>query len=225
MSACQDPRVGARPKVAVCKVLTSGVSQQIEAYLNQIALKEPKKVACLQEWTAISNSDYMKRVITKGTLRPRIWMLTGLYEMQDTKCFRTIDSSVAAKAGLGAELMASLGMPVTVETSAEQTSKVKQVGQWMGEKVWAARYQCLNLKYSALSKEQKLPALSLPIEMRQLLSTGAFMGDEDDDHDEIQDIVTLEPSHEADISATDPGQFDAAYFTEFGEAEDRYREA
>lgn len=125
--------MGARPKVDVCKVLTSGIRQQIEAYLNQIALREPEKVACLQEWTAISFSDYMKRVITKGTLTPRIWILTGLYEIKDTKCFRTTDSSVAAKAGLGAELMASLGMPVTVGTSAEQTSKVKQVGQWMGE--------------------------------------------------------------------------------------------
>jgi hypothetical protein len=191
-------------------------SQSLDEFLSTLVLDDPRTCALLQRWSALSNSDYMLRLFA-----PRIWMLTGLYEMEDARSFRTVDRTTAAKAQLAADLMAFLGIPVGGCSGIERRDKVVQVGTWVGPKVWAAKYQCLDLTYSRVRKGQELPKLSLPIKMKSLMAAGHYMGAGDADE---QDVVALKFSTDAEPVKEEPGNFESNYFEEFEEAEARYDE-
>jgi hypothetical protein len=163
----------------------------------------------------------MLRVFAGNLFAPRVWMLTGLYEMEDARSFRTVDRTAAAKVQLATDLMASLGIPVGGDGGIESRDKVVQVGTWVGPKVWAAKYQCLDLTYSRTRRGQELPKLSLPIKMKPLMAVGHYMGVGDA---EEQDFVALKFSNDARSVEEEPDNFESTYFEEFEEAEARYDE-
>jgi hypothetical protein len=106
----------------------------------------------LERWLVVANPSLKTRITS-----PKIWYLTGLYELADTVTFSQTRSSFAAHGGISAELLSTLGVPIGASAAAESTRSYFQSSQIKEPLVWAARYQLLDAKYLHLKKGEPVP--------------------------------------------------------------------
>jgi hypothetical protein len=154
-------------------------------------------------------------------------MLTGLYQMEDARAYRTTEKGISMEAGVGAEIMAALGVPVSAGVNIEKNQKMIDGCTWVGAKIWAAQYQLLRLRYRFVRSEEALPELTLPLQMRNVYTSGGFLGsdsDSDDDENRADNAVTVEGCVDMEATEIDVDHDYAGFFEAFNDTEKRWDE-
>ncbi|KAL2851366.1 hypothetical protein BJX68DRAFT_275346 [Aspergillus pseudodeflectus] len=163
--------------------------QDPRAFLDERVLTKDKCKKTLERWLVVANPS-LKTVFTS----PKIWYLTGLYELQDTLSFSTAKSTIGARGGISADVLALLGAPVGARADAEKAKSQIQSVQIKEPLVWAARYQLLDAKYLYLKKDKALPQSLVCLGPKALYSND-FRGEGDNaNYDELS---LLEPGQES----------------------------
>jgi hypothetical protein len=152
------------------------------SFLHEKVLTDPK--ARLWFETTLSVASYLKAIYKNIVASPKIWLLTGVYLMDDAKVFtlesKSDDNSVAVNipipepTGLAALLGVSPGASVSLGKRYTATAMT----QILGGKVWAAQWTRVKAKYIPINK--KCTGSQLLINQLQLLdvwSTGTSRGD------------------------------------------------
>jgi hypothetical protein len=172
------------------------ISNKVDEFLEKHVLSNEAAVQALQRWTSITKSDYLSRITCKRHFRvPDIWMLTGLYQMEDARAYRTTEMIDGCT--------------------------------WVGAKIWAAQYQLLRLRYRFVRSEEALPELTLPLQMRNVYTSGGFLGsdsDSDDDENRADNAVTVEGCVDMEATEIDVDHDYAGFFEAFNDTEKRWDE-
>ncbi|KAF2718404.1 hypothetical protein K431DRAFT_274846 [Polychaeton citri CBS 116435] len=165
-----------------------------KTFLNRMILKstdpssENEARKTLERWLSLSKADILTKSVKRYVIRtPRIWMLTGLYELEDATSVRTTATSFSPTIGVGAEIMASLGIPVGFDISPNSSQEILSKMTFPGKTVWAAQYQMLDLKYWKAKRDEIKPALTLPVEFRTTMAAGNLLAEDR----EIDNAVTI----------------------------------
>ncbi|KAH6696777.1 hypothetical protein F5X68DRAFT_185822 [Plectosphaerella plurivora] len=154
--------------------------------LRRITLKNPQKFLTervlsadstrktVQEWLSVSTNEYALRTLTPLGWWPKIWMLTGFYELEDCASFSWSKSDVSAEAGVAAEVMALLNIPLGADASIHRAKGRGLKQDRPGKTIWAAEYQLVGAKFMRVpSAERDRPAttpLQLPLKLRAVYS-------------------------------------------------------
>ncbi|EFY97033.1 hypothetical protein X797_007497 [Metarhizium robertsii] len=232
------PSVGVAVDLNVLEIVTLGSSfrrsQQTLVHAKRgrrIKLRDPhrfllEKVLAsqsvkdsLERWLILSKFGVKKRIV-----RPKIWYLTGLYELQDATS-TTIDTrDVSLQAGISPELVAALsGPPVGPGTEIEWGASKLQCTQGQGRQVWAAMYQLLDARYFRLKENEPKPSVSIALSYKPIWSDGDLRGA---DAPEVEDCVELalqEPQQ--DVITGDTEEETELYWQPLLEAQERWEEA
>jgi len=203
---------------------------KVDEFLEKHVLSNASAVQALQRWISITKSDYMKRIVsTRSFGVPHVWMLTGLYQLDDARAFRTTERVLSMETGIGTEIMTALGVPVSAGLHVETNRETQDRGTWVGPKVWAARYQLLHLRYRFVGSGIALPGLSLPLQMRQVYTPGGFLSaDSDSDSDEddrTENVVTIESCADEEAIESDGDQDYTRFYEAFDDIEKKWNEA
>ncbi|KAL2823763.1 hypothetical protein BDW59DRAFT_162930 [Aspergillus cavernicola] len=141
----------------------------------------------LDRWLVLN-----KFSLTTVVRRPKIWYLTGLYELKDTLSFSGDKRAFGVRGGISAELLALLGAPVGASAEAERAKSQMQSVQIKEPLVWAARYQLLDARYLHLDEDAPVPRNLVSLRPKPIFSKG-HRGDEDDTNYAELSLLELEP--------------------------------
>lgn len=188
-------------------------------------LKNQAVVTALRKWTDLRNTNYVTRYVEKGRVRtPSIWMLTGLYELEDATSLLTEESTISPSVGVGAEILALLGVPVGGSIGAEHGRSSSSGSTLPGVSIWAAQYKLLDLRYVRVSKDQILPPLTLPVELRSFTSKGHMMGGDDEaKQEETACAVEIALADATKSRSVDPDAYDRDFWERMDGAEKRWQ--
>ncbi|KAJ5089013.1 hypothetical protein N7532_007697 [Penicillium argentinense] len=125
----------------------------------------------LERWLVVANPS-LKTLFTS----PKIWYLTGFYELEDTLSFSSTKSTFGARGGISAELLSLLGAPAGASAAAETAKSQFQSVQIKEPLVWAARYQLLDAKYLHFKKGEPKPGKLVELGRKALYSDGTVRG-------------------------------------------------
>ncbi|KAK3703399.1 hypothetical protein LTR37_014505 [Vermiconidia calcicola] len=198
-----------------------------EAFLNDKILRSKDVVTALRNWTDLRNTNYVTRYVEKGRVRtPSIWMLTGLYELEDATSFFTKESTISPSVGVGAEISALLGAPVGGSISTEHGQSSSSSSTLPGLSIWAAQYKLLDIRYVRISKDQVLPPLTLPVEVRNTTSKGQLLGG-DGEHEQAKTACAVEIvlAGATESQSVDPDAYDRKFWERMARAEERWQHA
>ncbi|KAM0326234.1 hypothetical protein ACHAQA_006831 [Verticillium albo-atrum] len=106
---------------------------------------------------------------------PKIWMLTGFYELEDCSSFSWSKSDVSAEAGVAAEVMALLNIPLGADASIHRVKGRSLKQDRPGKTIWAAEYQLVDATFKRVSSAEKdkpvTAPLELPLQLRAVYSS------------------------------------------------------
>ncbi|EAW16423.1 uncharacterized protein NFIA_057730 [Aspergillus fischeri NRRL 181] len=141
--------------------------QNPRKFLDERILTKESCRRTLERWLVVANPT-LKTLVTS----PKIWYLTGLYELADTVTFSQSRSVFGARGGISADLLAALGVPVGASAEAERSKNEFQGAQIKEPLVWAAKYQLLDAKYLHVKGDKPVPENLVSLGRRPLHSTG-----------------------------------------------------
>ncbi|KAJ5947499.1 hypothetical protein N7466_000514 [Penicillium verhagenii] len=179
-----------------------------ETFLTKNVLSNDVAQQKLKLWLSAAYSDFV--VHFKFARRPKVWMLTGLYLLEDTRTVVSRGQSSKVSAGVSSSIIGALsGVPVGGSVSLGVGSTWEMAMQVAEPHVWAAQFRLLDAKFIKMGKggagDVKLPA-SMGL-YRDIMSVntardGAKRGvelglvradeEEDDDEEENQGQSLLE---------------------------------
>jgi hypothetical protein len=155
-----------------------------EEFLREQVLTQPKAQAALKLWLSAARSQYVLNF--KWARRPKIWLLTGLYLLEDTRTVVNKAQGAEVSVGISSALVGALSsVPIGGGVSLAKESSWQMAMEMEGKHVWAAQYRMVDAKYVSVSGRQTMDlraAPSLPSSMslyKDILSVNDRRGAED----------------------------------------------
>ena len=130
-------------------------------------------------WLSESSSEYMLQL--KALRRPRIWMLTGQYILEDTKIIHLTSGKQQGSISTGSAAIGALtGVPVGGSISISPHVSLKVHFHTPDKLVWAAQYQMLKTSY-VRTRSGDIPELPRVISIypNKLRTGGGLRGEPD----------------------------------------------
>jgi hypothetical protein len=131
----------------------------------------------LRIWlSAASSRDITARF--KNLFQPKIWMVTGLYLLEDVKVVRATNKNPSASVGIDALTVGALsGVPIGGSISVKPNHELMKVEFATKQRlVWAAQFQRLDVKYLKLEAGQKELTLPCTLQLNpEILSVGSVL--------------------------------------------------
>ncbi|RHZ50231.1 hypothetical protein CDV55_100288 [Aspergillus turcosus] len=153
-----------------------------EEFLGTSVLSSPKAQEKLKLWLSAARSAYVLNF--KFARRPKIWMLTGLYLLEDARTMVSRHNSSKVSAGVSGSLVGAISsVPVGGFLSLGEGTSWEMTMELTEQHVWAAQYRLLDARFVKVGKggadSVKLP-LSLGL-YRDVLSVNTVRGAESDE--------------------------------------------
>ncbi|ETN44333.1 uncharacterized protein HMPREF1541_10513 [Cyphellophora europaea CBS 101466] len=129
-----------------------------ETFLLEHVLREPKAQRALMLWLSAARSAYMLKL--KWARKPKIWMLTGQYLLDDARTVSISSCEETGKVGVTSAAVGALaGVPVGGSIGLGHNSKAQVTMEMPGQNVWAARYHLVDTDFVRLKagEEAQLP--------------------------------------------------------------------
>lgn len=201
------------------------LSSSPKFFVDHILSEHGQCLKVLRTWLSAPTS---KALMSKyGLLYPKIWLLTGIYRLENVHVCEVSSKEPVASVNISAEAVAALtGIPVGGSVNLGHSARLKVSVKWPNTLVWAAQYQRVRARYhdgNDSSPEQVLPnrlTMSLYPDIfskGQLRNTGtagptAEIGlgnfwNEDDVVDTRENAGTMEYMQELEQSLEDFGYY------------------
>ncbi|CAL5870759.1 uncharacterized protein PFLUO_LOCUS4999 [Penicillium psychrofluorescens] len=132
-----------------------------ESFLTTNVLSDPRAQQKLKLWLSAANSAYVLNF--KFARRPKIWMLTGLYLLEEARTVVSRGKSVGISTGVSSSIVGALsGVPVGGFVKLGVESSWQMAMQVSEPHVWAAQFRLLDAQFIKMGKggvdDVKLPA-------------------------------------------------------------------
>ncbi|KAJ5948918.1 hypothetical protein N7454_002225 [Penicillium verhagenii] len=122
-----------------------------ETFLTKNVLSNDVAQQKLKLWLSAAYSDFV--VHFKFARRPKVWMLTGLYLLEDTRTVVSRGQSSKVSAGVSSSIIGALsGVPVGGSVSLGVGSTWEMAMQVAEPHVWAAQFRLLDAKFIKMGK-------------------------------------------------------------------------
>lgn len=187
-------------------------------FLDEMLLQQSSSKETLRRWVTVMNFEYLLKKFSRQ--RPRIWLLTGLVEMENATVAIADGRSRSGTVGLGTgPLTLPAGFSGRASVSFRSGHKSSQNERYLDARIYAARYQILDINYVKTSKKKgatTVPALPC-IALGQIFSMGTVKGD---GGNKEPNAATLTCMGEEDAVEHEP--LDEEYWTEFKKTTEDY---
>jgi hypothetical protein len=170
-------------------------------------LDEPAASTWLR--TRLSVARKLKATYSNLVSAPKIWMLTGLYYIEDAKVYQLRAKSKSGNASIPIPIpdptgiAALLGLTVAPNASAGKGSEIAAGTDFSGKMVWAAQWQRVHAKYSTDSK----PTVGESFQLR-LLNIYSAETERDDEIEDIFAQVSLGDDQDPELASSTGGEED-----------------
>ncbi|KAJ9655818.1 hypothetical protein H2201_008720 [Coniosporium apollinis] len=192
-------------------ILAAEAGERVElkdpkGFLNDHVIKDnPKSQQMLRLWLTAPT---LKRIVAKfGLRKPRIWMLTGLYELERTRCYMMKSSETGTSAGISSIAVAAMTGVVPVGGGFDLGSghKLEKQNIALDEPhVWAAQYRQLEASYLHVKNDKKEPKLPETFALYpDVLSEGVLRKGAEDDFNAFTVSLQIGDEH---MNETDTSQ-------------------
>ena len=166
----------------------------------------------------MANSDYIWKA--KVFRKPKVWCLTGLYELEDVKAFESESSNPSFNAGISSTLVAALsGVPIGGSVDLKAWKTIKEGTEMKGPDVWAAQYQRLDVAYFK-TKESTTTEPSLPVHIELLADFSRPAGERRSDKEKADGVAINLEKPDSDVSFEEQDD-EEKYWKAFDVAEKR----
>lgn len=145
----------------------------------------------IQTWLSVVRMELLFRQFLRR--RPKIWMLTALYELEDVRTYSVAQKQLSGGLGISSILTSALGgVSVGGSFEAEASRGLACEGEVKQRMVYAARWQLLQATY--LETGSALNPSSIMLHPGDVYSVGSVMGGDDDEKNELEDagVAALE---------------------------------
>ncbi|PKX96366.1 uncharacterized protein P174DRAFT_501162 [Aspergillus novofumigatus IBT 16806] len=188
-------------RIVVAKKGARIILKDPEEFLVTSVLSNPKAQEKLKLWLSAARSAYVLNF--KFARRPKVWMLTGLYLLEDTRTMVSRQNSSKMSAGVSGWLVGALSsVPVGGSLSLGEGNSWEMTMELTEQHVWAAQYRLLDAHFIKAGRDG-VDGVKLPLSMglyRDVLSVSTVRGEGTDEvelqlgnekqpHDEsVQDV-------------------------------------
>ncbi|KAG2026249.1 hypothetical protein GB937_001757 [Aspergillus fischeri] len=168
-------------RIVVAKKGARIILKDPEEFLATSVLSNPKAQEKLKLWLSAARSAYVLNF--KFARRPKIWMLTGLYLLEDARTMVSRHNSSKISAGVSGSLVGALSsVPVGGFLSLGEGNSWEMTMELTEQHVWAAQYRLLDARFVKVDKGAD--SVKLPLSMglyRDVLSMSTVRGAETDE--------------------------------------------
>ncbi|GIJ85076.1 hypothetical protein Asppvi_003931 [Aspergillus pseudoviridinutans] len=165
-------------RIVVAKKGARIILKDAEEFLATSVLSNPKAQEKLKLWLSAARSAYVLNF--KFARRPKVWMLTGLYLLEDARAMVSRHNSCKISAGFSAALVGALSsVPVGGSLSLGEGNSWQMTTELADQHVWAAQYRLLDARFVKVGKGDAASA-KLPLSMglyRDVLSVNTARGE------------------------------------------------
>ncbi|KAH1790634.1 hypothetical protein KXX35_002777 [Aspergillus fumigatus] len=169
-------------RIVVAKKGARIILKDPEEFLATSVLRNPKAQEKLKLWLSAARSAYVLNF--KFARRPKIWMLSGLYLLEDACTMVSRHSSSKISAGVSGSLVGALSsVPVGGFLNLGEGNSWEMTMELTEQHVWAAQYRLLDARFVKVDK-RGADSVKLPLSMglyRDVLSVGTVRGAETDE--------------------------------------------
>ena len=143
-------------------------------FFEDNVLRSPKTRAHLRLWLTVAKSSYLVNKITFQ--RPKVYCVTGFYELVGARARSNIGNSNSASANVGSGIGTLIGgVPVGITIGPFENGRILECDTYMkGSNIWAARFHQLDVEYLRKKTGGEPPA---PPSTISLLSDYSRRGD------------------------------------------------
>ncbi|GFF62311.1 hypothetical protein IFM60648_00589 [Aspergillus lentulus] len=169
-------------RVVVAKKGSRIILKDPEEFLATSVLSNPKAQEKLKLWLSAARSAYVLNF--KFARRPKVWMLTGLYLLEETRTMVSRHNSSKISAGVSGSIVGALSsVPVGGFLSLGEGNSWEMTMELTEQHVWAAQYRLLDAHFVKVGKGGA-ESVKLPLSMglyRDVLSVNTVRGEEADE--------------------------------------------
>ena len=172
----------------------------------------------LQMWLSVARSNYLFKQFLRR--RPKVWMLTALYELEGVSTYALSEKGFSASAKLSSALAGIVStVPVGGSLSAGAQRGIVTEGFVPQPMVYAARWQLLKSNYVERGREHD--PLTIELHPDNIYSIGYVMGDDEEEENEAEDadFAVLECAAAKSEDFEDSGRLTEDYWAAFQTAE------
>ncbi|KAH8749820.1 hypothetical protein BGZ57DRAFT_1010460 [Hyaloscypha finlandica] len=191
-------------------------SDKVRDFFQQKVLPAQGVKESLKRWLTVSRTNY---VLTKARLKlkPEIWCLTGLFELNDVTAATVVKKNPSVSFGISSALVAALsGVPLGGSIEISQNFTITCDNKYPGKGVWAAQYQLINSRpVLRVESDEDPPMNYVELYPDYTYAEGRVLGGEDGEDDAFE--LEVEPVGDEDINVD---SFDGEYWEAYREAEE-----
>ncbi|KAH8704767.1 hypothetical protein BGW36DRAFT_412936 [Talaromyces proteolyticus] len=122
-------------------------------FLNFHILRTPEAQNELRKWVSAARSDLILKL--KSLRTPKIWMLTGVYILDDAAVLSISKRDLHTSIGIGSNTLFDLmTVPVGGSIGLGSSSYLESRMSFTGSHVWAAQYRLLDIRYIKIEPGQ-----------------------------------------------------------------------
>ncbi|KAF4162746.1 hypothetical protein CNMCM6936_001665 [Aspergillus lentulus] len=164
-------------RMVIAKKGTRAVLKDPEEFLITSVLSNPKAQEKLKLWLSAARSDYVMKA--KFARRPKVWLLTGLYLLEDTRAITSRGQSAEVSTGVSSSVIGALsGVPLGGSLSLGKGRSWEVSMEVAEQHVWAAQYRLLDAHFIKAGRDG-VDGVKLPLSMglyRDVLSVNTVRG-------------------------------------------------
>ncbi|RLL98717.1 hypothetical protein CFD26_103868 [Aspergillus turcosus] len=164
-------------RMVIAKKGTRAVLKDPEQFLITSVLSNPKAQEKLKIWLSAARSDYVMKA--KFARRPKIWLLTGLYLLEDTRTIVSRGQSAEVSTGVSASVIGALSSVPLGGSLSLGKGRSWEVSMEVAEQhVWAGQYRLLDAHFIRTGGDG-VDGVKLPLSMglyRDILSVNTVRG-------------------------------------------------
>ncbi|KAK4116048.1 hypothetical protein N656DRAFT_825975 [Canariomyces notabilis] len=120
----------------------------------------------VRKWLSVSTHEYIIRKLAPVLWRPKIWMLTGVYEFDDCTSFTWETSNKSGEVGVASEILALLGVPLGMGMTVNVGRGQYRKQTFPGTAIWAAQYQLIDPEYLHVGSGERHKQPPEPAQLR-----------------------------------------------------------
>lgn len=152
--------------------------------------------------------------------RPKLWMLTAVYELEGVKTYSMNSSNLSAELGISSAAVGAMGgPPIGGSLAAGSNRALAMEASVQQPMVYAARWQLLKTEW--LESDSVLDPLSIVLHPDNVYSVTFVMGGDDEEENELEDaeIAVLECAEASRSELEEEDAVPEEYWEAFREAE------
>ncbi|GFF54957.1 hypothetical protein IFM58399_09956 [Aspergillus lentulus] len=182
-------------RMVVAKKGTRAVLKDPEEFLIMLVLSNLRAQEKLRLWLSAARSDYVMKI--KFARRPKVWLLTGLYILEDARALAFRGQSAEVLTGVSASIIGALSSVPLGGSLSLGNGRSWEVSMEVAEQhVWAAQYCLLDAHFIKAGRDG-VDGIKLPLSMglyRDFLSVNTVRGAGDDIVElEVKDVRPEDP--------------------------------